>query len=112
MSEKTNWQEPTKDQITAWKKEHNTEDIHVIKVKDEKDGNKWKKAYLRTPNIDDLVRASGSEKAKPGTYAKSLFENCKLDAHPDIIAKSKLYAAAMMKTNAIEVAAEAELEKL
>lgn len=108
--ENTNsWAEPNKEQIATWKQEHNSEAIHVIKIKD---GAEWKKAYLRSPNIDDLVRASGSEKAKAGTYSKSLYENCVLAQHPDIKAKPKLYNAAVMQTGNIEVAAEAELEKL
>lgn len=111
------WSEPSKDQIAIWKKEHNSEIIHVIKMKDEFDLDsenkpKEKKAYVRMPQIDDLVWASGSEKQKPGSYFKSLFEKCVLSAHPDIRTKPMLYNAAVRAMGNIDVSAESELEKL
>lgn len=105
-------EDPTKEQVKAWKSQYHIESIHVIKIKDERDENKVKKAFLRTPNIDDLSRAQGSERSKAGTYGKSLFENCVLWMHPDIKEKVLLYNAALRTTLDIEVAAEAELEKL
>ena len=105
-------EDPTKEQIANWKKEHNCETIHVIKIKDEKDKNAIKKAFLRTPTIDDLSRASASEKAKAGTWSKSLFENCVLQMHPDVRGKILLYNAAVRMSGEIEASASAELEQL
>lgn len=111
------WSEPSKDQIAIWKKEHNSEIIHVIKMHDETDVDekkkpKIKKAYVRMPQIDDLVWASGSEKAKAGSYFKSLFEKCVLDMHPDVRNKPMLYNGAVRAMGNIDVSAETELEKL
>lgn len=103
---------PTKEQVAAWKKEFDSQVIHVIAVKDDGDKGAIKRAYLREPSIEDLSRASASEKAKPGTYLKSLFENCVIQLHPDIDAKKKLYNGAVRLTGDIEMAAEGTLEKL
>jgi hypothetical protein len=116
MSETTannsaSWTEPSAAKIAEWKKEHEISTIHVLKVRDDRDG-KIKKAYCRTPSMSDLIRASQSQKEKAGTYNQSLFVNCLLDCHPDIKTEQALYQGAVFAMDKIIVAADVEVEKL
>lgn len=105
------WQEPSKEEIAEWKKKHEIDEIHVLKVGDKRDGS-IKKAYCRTPTMVDLIRASQSNKEKAGTYNQSLYENCVLSAHPDIKKVQALYQGVVFAIDKIVVAADVEVEKL
>jgi hypothetical protein len=109
MSEEKNWQEPTPEQIKEWKKEH--DEVFLLKAKDPKDG-KVKPAYVRSPTVADLQRAAASDKQKAGTYNQSLYENCVLDAHPDVKKSKGCYQGMIFNMDKIIVAAEVEVEKL
>lgn len=105
------WVEPTKAQIEDWKKEHDIRHIHVLKAFDPSD-KKVKKAYMRSPAMGDLVRASQSNTAKPGTYNQSIYENCVLSAHPDIANDQELYKAMIFNVDQIMDKIDVEVEKL
>jgi hypothetical protein len=111
MENTAEWQEPSKEQIAEWKKKHEVANIHVLKAVDPADGT-TKKAYCRTPTMTDLIRASQSNKEKPGTYNQSLYENCVLSAHPDIKKSQALYQGVIFAVDKIIIAADVEVEKL
>ncbi|WP_317899423.1 hypothetical protein [Aurantibacillus circumpalustris] len=105
------WQEPTAAKIAEWKKAHDIEEIHVLKAVDPKD-KVTKKAYCRPPSMEDLTRASKSNKDKPGTYNQSLLANCMLDCHPDVMKSQALYQGMVFAMDKIIIAADVEVEKL
>lgn len=106
-----NWNEPTKEQIDAWKKEYNIDVIHKLNAMDTRD-RKIKSAYMRPPTMADFIRAAQSNKDKVGTYNQSLYENCVLAAHPDIQKYQPLYQGMVFNVDKIVSAAEVEVEKL
>lgn len=105
------WREPSKEKIAKWKKEHDTDSITVFVATDDRDKQK-KKAYFRSPNIVDLQRAASSEKAKPGTFNQSIFENCLLDCHPDVKLYQPLLLGMLTQVGELSTAAEVTIVKL
>lgn len=107
----TEWQEPTADQIAAWKKEFNCKEITVFAALDDRD-NTRKKAYFRPPGLVDLQRAAASESSKKGTNAESIFNNCRLACHPDVLSYEPLKLGMILQIPEISTAAEVEVGKL
>ncbi len=105
------YKEPSKDQIAAWKKKHDTQNITVFKASDKRDDS-VKKAFFRDATLVDLQRASASEKAKAGTFNQSLFENLLLDCHPDVRTNQSLLIGIITQMGELNTAAEVIIEKL
>ena len=76
-----NW--PSEETIKKWKEKFQIDEIHVFEVVHPKENTKHY-LFLRTPTLVDSHRAIESENVKTGTYAPSLFNNCKLQCDPEI----------------------------
>ena len=108
MAENTEYKNPSQSTITEWKKKH--KDVYAIEVK--ADNGEILKAYMRSPGLRDMQIAAASEKKKAGTYTQSIFENCKLEAHPEIISNDKYLISALGEIEQIVELAPVEVKKL
>jgi hypothetical protein len=81
--DKTEYTAPSAEQIAKWKKEH-PKGVIQISLTIPTQPNKKFDAYLRTPDMADIQRAIASDRKKPFSAGQSIWENCKLSAHPEI----------------------------
>jgi hypothetical protein len=107
MAEKLKAGRPNKEQIQAWKVQHNVDTLHQITVED-------KIVILRPPGIIDLERALASDpkKQKPYNFNRSILSNCKLYADDGILEDKDTLMAVFAKLDEIVEIKDAEITKL
>lgn len=103
MAKITNIAKITKEQIAAWKKEH--ESVFKLEV----DG---KVAYLKTPDRKTMGYATLVNKKDPLKFNEVLLENCWLDGDKEIQTNDTLFMSVAGELAQLLDFKEAKLEKI